>query len=78
MGSWKAVWCRLKADTPLPYNYAVEFNSLAGDCHRLKLNGTECMFNHDDAKTVAAILNKQVEEATEYCINLIRKENELS
>lgn len=79
MGSWKAVF--VGSGGPLPYDHVVQFRSIIDSTRSanksLSLGGTNCTFTEDDARTIASILNKQQEAATQYCVDLVRKKNEL-
>jgi hypothetical protein len=81
MGEWSAVNMGSLSRGALPYDHAVQFKSIIDDrrsaSKKLSLGGTTCMFTEEDANTIADILNKQQEAATQYCVDLVRKKNEL-
>jgi hypothetical protein len=70
-GSWGIV--EVPTDGPIQYDHGVQYTSIFGDDAMLMANGTPMTFTKEDAETIAVILNKQIEEVTEWCIDELAK-----
>ena len=75
-GRWVAVEIG-SFEGPLQLNYSVEYEGIFGDSAMLMANNVPCAFAEQDAAIIVAILNHQIEQAVEYCTELIAEENKL-